>query len=973
MKIKAFITFLFVLMLFSAVYARTIEQIKQSGYINIAIREKKTVYEKVENGFEVTSLYIEGLHYHLAELFAKRQRVKTKYRLVELSDYFEKDSNNAASLFKKVDLYADNLTSTYQREQLAAFIVIYNIIEVCVHRNDISFDSAKNLFNYTCSIASNSSYENVISAIEQQYKKKLKVIRTAKTDDQITLVLNGKADYTILDSDQAMLYIKRNKDLTINLDVLETIARIQNIGWAVSKHNTTLKDAVTEFIRSMMKSRKFQNLWKKTYDYSFEEYTQVLQLVDKRGNEYFEKALNLAYQKNYKEALDIFESAKNMKFLSKKLQDLYDFIYLKWLKEEIDASKGNNLELIDKEVIDTYIEYEPSQYVIKILKKDYRELFDLYLNKKMAQRDSVYNNGRLHETKKIQELICYLEPGSSAEKRKLERYNAEIEKVEQDKKEKELQDELERQRRMILQDQVLKTISEKEDEEGLTKRTKREKEDKEEDSPQRRKEHKEIKDKKEKEKETFSHITVEDILVKGTQEKEIIKFSDSIAEREEEHEQHTGIVGMLIDENAITTAIKLKRAPDQFTNIIIKEKIRKSLYRKSIPAALSEDTISIPKLMKKSEKEIEEYEGKRLFDAGIRYYLTKEYDFALKFLFQAKVLRYRTEECNNYINLITNIQEENLKKENEVRLEEFDLHFNRAIVNYSKEKYEEAFQDILQCLTIFPDNALAKKYWEILEDTLVLQGEISISPASPYYAYYTAQTALADRLLKEKKYTEAKNIYEEILILFPHNRDAKEKLIVCAYKIKPNELQALMKDFFTEALSLYNSGNAIDAYRKFQFIKNMNPKYPEIDEYLKKSKPIIKKQAKKEADDTFNSKRLVKQAISLYQDGKKKEALIVLQRVLEHEPENYKALISASKIENELRLTITHQGRQLKKQHNEKAENYYLKGQFYYRLKDYNKAIQYWEKTYKADPSYTKALLNIKKVKKLLSRRVYSR
>ena len=48
------------------------------------------------------------------------------------------------------------------------------------------------------------------------------------------------------------------------------------------------------------------------------------------------------------------------------------------------------------------------------------------------------------------------------------------------------------------------------------------------------------------------------------------------------------------------------------------------------------------------------------------------------------------------------------------------------------------------------------------------------------------------------------------------------------------------------------------------------------------------------------------------------------------------------------------------------AEAFYLKGKFYFRTKQYPKAIAQWEKAFRADPSFKKALIDIKRVKKIM-------
>ena len=112
-KTKRFFFLLFVFLGFAN--ARSLEDIRESGYIIFGTREKETI-------FNISNNVTNGFHYKLSQKFAKSLKLKPKYVLLTFPEYFNLNKEGKPLGFKKVDVYVDALTYTPQRAKLVNFV-----------------------------------------------------------------------------------------------------------------------------------------------------------------------------------------------------------------------------------------------------------------------------------------------------------------------------------------------------------------------------------------------------------------------------------------------------------------------------------------------------------------------------------------------------------------------------------------------------------------------------------------------------------------------------------------------------------------------------------------------------------------------------------------------------------------------------------------------------------------------------------
>ena len=61
------------------------------------------------------------------------------------------------------------------------------------------------------------------------------------------------------------------------------------------------------------------------------------------------------------------------------------------------------------------------------------------------------------------------------------------------------------------------------------------------------------------------------------------------------------------------------------------------------------------------------------------------------------------------------------------QIKEFEKWFQKSLVFYSRNEYEQSLLAMMECLKLFPENKLAKKYYEIISDTLKINGDKVVS------------------------------------------------------------------------------------------------------------------------------------------------------------------------------------------------------------------------------------------------------
>ncbi|HBE04310.1 MAG TPA: hypothetical protein DC049_17810 [Spirochaetia bacterium] len=357
----------------------------------------------------------------------------------------------------------------------------------------------------------------------------------------------------------------------------------------------------------------------------------------------------------------------------------------------------------------------------------------------------------------------------------------------------------------------------------------------------------------------------------------------------------------------------------------------------------------------------EEIEGERFFTAGLSAFENKNWSNAHNFFNKAASMEYKTAETRQYLERIENIVAQAEQQRVETIKKEFEKYFNLAIEAYVKNELDSALSSISRALEIFSGNRMARRYFDLISDRIRLEGEKTINSRSPYYQYYIIRMQNGEELIRQGKYFYARTCFEEILSLFPYNEAAKEKLALCLFRMNPQELAGLIGEFLRKAEDLFAAQNLKAAQNSYEFILKLKADHAPSLARLEEIKTVLT--PKKTGYDIKGGENA---ALKAYQNKNYEEALAIYKKILEHDPENYTAMVNSGRIENELHFRDQAGNTAAENSRRREAEKLYVKGNYYFRLQDYGRALQFWEQALQADDSYKKAMIDIRRVKRLM-------
>ncbi len=187
-------------------------------------------------------------------------------------------SNNLGETFeglktKRFDLIAKNLTITKRRNSVVDFTVpLEQTRQVLVQRDtrnsldSIYVNSTLELGGKKVHVQKNTSYYRRMVNLSEEIGEDIKIIEDTiyGVEQLISMVAEGKIDYTVCDENVALL----NKTYYPNLDVSLKVSFPQNIAWAVRKDSKEWKEYLDNWITKFKRSRKFHVLYHKYFESS---------------------------------------------------------------------------------------------------------------------------------------------------------------------------------------------------------------------------------------------------------------------------------------------------------------------------------------------------------------------------------------------------------------------------------------------------------------------------------------------------------------------------------------------------------------------------------------------------------------------------------------------------------------------------------------------------------------------------------
>lgn len=899
--------------------ARTWQEIRRGGTIVFAVSEQPTVYER--SGRDVS-----GFHYLLSALLARQLSLKPQWTVVGPSDYGKTDIYGVPLLLRGADVLADHFPRTAEFRNAALFLPLYPSLKVCVQNaRRAPVRTLSDLARWKA--ASLESDEVFFTALEKRIGRAVTRRSYVTAEEAVRAVVTGSSDYAILDSDLAFYFTRKNPLLSVQLDALKDVAALQDTGWFLDRGGTELKEKLTEALTTVRTNGDFAKIWNASFGQTFAQYREALKILEQKGEEIFRSSLDLAFNRKFEESVALFQTAKRMNMTSERLQRLYDTIHMDWAMALARAGRDAQMSVLDR-----YFSSEPSPGFADQLKKRDAGLYQDYLKKLRRDRDRMVREKSVTNAVAVQSVISMLAPDQASEKQIYDDIFLALLEEQEKKSGTSGLETLERyvqgrptayffrrlrERLPALYDDYLHSLKGERDSAVKTRDL----------------------DRARRVQETIVTVTPD-----------------------EQDEVNT---------LAVLGRVKEIPAPAEAPETELWA-VRPGRDQDGAAVPQAETPESLRRTAASGESAVEQYEGERYFQLGLKAWEERNMRDALAAFQNARNLNYRAAECGEKIRAARAELRAEEDRENERKQREFNEAFSRGLSRYLREDYPGAQDEFLECLALFPDNAQARKFSAIVADNLRTEGERSVDVSSPYYPYYRNRSAAAEELFRRGDFAAARRIYEEILTLFPNHESARRRLIACLYRTDPEKLRVTLDDYFAEAKKLAAAGRNREAHGKFSFIRELDAKYPGIDGEWERTRPAPPAEAQNPAGTARRGTDvdgMLREAMALYERGLLEQSLQAYRKVLNAAPREYRALVNASRIENQLRVNRDRSPEELPSPVREKAENLYLKGQFYFRIQDYRKALELWEEAYRTDPTFRKAYIDIRRVRMVLGER----
>ena len=243
-----------------------LNKIKQRGKL-IALTDNSSTSFYIYKGDSL------GYEYELLNSFSQEIGVQLQLVIAKNLDSVFDQLNNG-----KADIIAANLTVTKERANFVDFSEPFmQVPQVLVQRkpqgweNMTSAEQNKKLIKNTVDLSGKTivvrkgtSFYSRLMSLSEEIGEKINIMQVpgeVSTEQLISMVANGKIDYTIADENIAL----SNQTYYSNIDVAAPISFPQNIAWAIRKDSPDLLKKLNSWIENRKDSKESTELYAKYF------------------------------------------------------------------------------------------------------------------------------------------------------------------------------------------------------------------------------------------------------------------------------------------------------------------------------------------------------------------------------------------------------------------------------------------------------------------------------------------------------------------------------------------------------------------------------------------------------------------------------------------------------------------------------------------------------------------------------------
>jgi len=251
------------------VEARSLETIMESGQLIAAFTQKS----------------YDGIHRELAESFANHLNVKLIPVIIPWKDIFsiaghfpkEVTTNPTIAydpdVFDQCDIICNSITILHWRKKLMRFVSAFKVTELLITPENKPIKHYHELKNKRITFLESTTFEKYIKEINEKIGGGIFLMPVRKTKACYDNVFEDKADGLILDSDNALLFMKKNKGFEISFP----IGQAKQCGWGLKKDNAALQNELQNFFDGLIGTQEINDFFVKYFGVKYETYAKIVQ------------------------------------------------------------------------------------------------------------------------------------------------------------------------------------------------------------------------------------------------------------------------------------------------------------------------------------------------------------------------------------------------------------------------------------------------------------------------------------------------------------------------------------------------------------------------------------------------------------------------------------------------------------------------------------------------------------------------
>lgn len=359
-------------------------------------------------------------------------------------------------------------------------------------------------------------------------------------------------------------------------------------------------------------------------------------------------------------------------------------------------------------------------------------------------------------------------------------------------------------------------------------------------------------------------------------------------------------------------------------------------------------------------------ESNKHLNQGIQSYNNEQYYKALDSFQTALSIYDRNEKAKEYLELTKQkISEYELKQKKE-REERIQALLEKAVELYSLNEYAKSRTLFQQVLQLDPENEMAKNYIRLINEIIEIELKSQVTIDSPYYPVYTRLMESAEREFAKANMDASLSFLQEILNLFPLNKAAQKLRLKILYKTNPEQFKEILGEYIRRGNDYLSREQYRLAKNEFLTVKEIAPDYPGIDGLIASCVPRPRADIA-EIEKAYNTGMLLFQQSQFAEAEAQWKRVIELDNSPDSNPYYARAYLNIAKAKQRQQggapaATQAPAGAVTDKE--KQIQKFYYMGVAYYTQGDYQKAIAEWQKVLALDKNNVLAINNIQKARK---------